>query len=734
MRGYHLSCKVERCPVQGPHRDHQTLLLVVQHARERAARDDFQERFESMKHWRGRFSLVTRLGKVPVILLLALGVSVQLAGCSSEPLDNAGSEQVGSLGFNLEVAPGVTLNSVTYTITGNGFEKSGTIDTSGSPTITGTIGGIPAGNGYTITLTATSVEGDTTFTGSANFNVTAGETTSVSIHLRGVGTSANGSVSVNGILNVVPVIDELTVTPQAVYVGGSVTLKAVARDPDEWPSPLSYYWSTTGGVVDNPIQPDATLTSATPGTFTVKLTVSDGDGAATVTRTVTFVEPEPGGGSGGPDKPNILLIIADDLGAESTSLYPDLVGDTGAVPIPNIEALAQNGLVFDNAWASPVCSPTRGTIVSGQYGHRTGVTNVGDVLPTSTVSLFHRITAESPSYSHAFFGKYHVGGGGVEPSSAVSYPLAPQILQHIRDLGITTFRGNLAGAIPDYFNWTTYDINSPAFTNQTYATTALTDWAIGYIRQHEAAKPGEPWFIYQAYQAPHAANGGNAPYQVPPAELHSVDLSSVGNPPPGASATNIPIYKANIQSLDTELGRLLSEVDLDSTVVIFVGDNGTPNQVKDTGSGLRGGKGSVYEGGVRVPLIVAGAGVTRRGRDDNLFVTTDIYATVLDLAGVPVSQVNDSYSVKPVLSDEAATSGRTHSYTETGRAGQHRYGLRDTRYKLIRNPGTWELYDLVADSLETTNLYASAPHAAVRASLQAELEALKADALPGYFP
>ncbi len=83
-------------------------------------------------------------------------------------------EQVGSLGINLDVAPGVTLNSVTYSITGNGFTKTGTIDTSGSPTISGTIGGIPAGNGYTITLTATSTEGDTTFTGSAKFDVTAG--------------------------------------------------------------------------------------------------------------------------------------------------------------------------------------------------------------------------------------------------------------------------------------------------------------------------------------------------------------------------------------------------------------------------------------------------------------------------------------------------------------------------------------------------------------------------------
>jgi arylsulfatase A-like enzyme len=684
--------------------------------------------------------LVTSLGRASLILsLTALGAGGSLAGCSSEASSHGDDDgdRVGSLGLELSVAPGVTINAVTYSITGNGFTKTGSIDVSGAPSISTTIGGIPAGTGYTITLTATSAEGNTTFTGSAKFDVTAGGTASVTVRLRGTTTSGNGSVTVNGTINVSPVIDELTVSPLTVYVGSSITLSAVGRDPDEGPSPLTYYWSTTQGVIDNPIAASATLTSATPGTITVKLTVSDGDGADTATRTVTFVNPNAGGdggvGDGGPDKPNVLLIIADDLGAASTSLYPALAGDSGAVPIPNIEALAQNGLVFDNAWASPVCSPTRGTIISGQYGYRTGVTNVGDVLPTSTVSLFERLTADSPDYGHAFFGKYHVGGGSIDPRPEVAYPVWPQVLQHIRDTGITTFRGILAGAVADYFNWVTYDINGPSIANTTYATTALTDYAIDYIHQHEATTPDKPWFLYQAFNAPHAANGGNNPYQVPPAHLHSVDLSSVGNPAPGASATNIPIYKANIQALDTEIGRLLKEVDLAKTTVIFVGDNGVPPPVTDVGQGIRGSKGSVYEGGVRVPLVVAGAGVTRRGREDNLFVTTDIYATVLDLAGGNLSQVNDSYSLKPLLGDETASSGRTHSYSESGRANNHRYGLRDSRFKLISNTGVWELYDLAADPLETTNLYASAEYAAARASLGAELDKLKAGASSAYF-
>jgi len=690
-----------------------------------------------MKHLRGKRGLVTKPVTVPLLLSLLLGASAPLAGCASEETANADAEHVGSLGLDLEVAPGVTLLTVSYAITGNGFSKSGTIDVDSSPTISAVIGGIPAGNGYGIELSAVSAEDGSTFTGSATFNVTARDTTSVTVHLKGSGKSSKGAVSVAATLNTSPVIDELTATPTAVFVGGEVTLTGVARDPDGAPAALSYYWSTTGGLIDTPISPNAKLTSDTPGTFTVELTVSDGEITTKKSTTIQFVEREVSEGPGdtGPDKPNILFIIADDLGAESVSLYPDLVGDSGAVPIPNIETLAEDGLVFDNAWASPVCSPTRGTILSGSYGHRTGVTTVGNVLPTSTVTVFDRLTADSPTYEHALFGKYHVGGGNsssVDPLPGAAYPQAPGVLQHVRDLGITTFRGILAGGINDYFNWTTWDINAPATTTTTFATTALTDYAIDYIHEHEAEKPDEPWFVYQSYNAPHAIIGGGAPFQVPPSELHSVSIP--GNPAPGTVATSIPVYKALVQSLDTEIGRLLAAVDLEKTTVIFVGDNGTPGGVKDTGTGVRASKGGVYEGGVHVPLVIAGAGVTRQGREDDLFVVSDVYASVLDLAGVPVSHVNDSYSVKPLLSDETATNGRTHSFTEVSNGTSNRtYAVRDKRFKLVAISQQRGLYDLVADPLETTNLYTDPAYAAVRATLLAEIEELRAET-PAYFP
>jgi hypothetical protein len=249
-----------------------------------------------MKHWRRGSGLVSRLGNVSLVLL-ALGVTPLIDACSSDPQSDDGLEQAGSLGLQLQVAPGVTLNSVSYTITGNGFTKTGTIDTSNAPAISATIGGIPAGNGYKITLTATSVETLTTFTGSATFNVSAGKTASVTVRLLGKSESGNGSVLVNGSLNIGPVIDELTATPLSAFVGNKISLKALASDPDNGPSALSYLWSTSGGTLDTPSGASAKLTSSTPGTVTVTLAVSDGDITSTATASVTFLDS--GAGSGG---------------------------------------------------------------------------------------------------------------------------------------------------------------------------------------------------------------------------------------------------------------------------------------------------------------------------------------------------------------------------------------------------------------------------------------------------
>src|SRR6187200_1850405 len=181
--------------------------------------------------------------------------------------------------------------------------------------------------------------------------------------------------------------------------------------------------------------------------------------------------------------PNILLIVADDVGAEASSLYPALVGKSGAVPMPNLEKLAAGGLVFENTWVNPMCSPTRSTILTGLYGHHTGVLVAGDVLATSTTTIWDYIRKESPAkYDMAVFGKWHLGGNGGN-------------VQHVIDMRVPNFRGFLGAQVGDYYNWMAYDSNGPATTVTTYTTTALTDWAIDFIKKHDAARPQDPWFV-----------------------------------------------------------------------------------------------------------------------------------------------------------------------------------------------------------------------------------------------
>jgi arylsulfatase A-like enzyme len=420
--------------------------------------------------------------------------------------------------------------------------------------------------------------------------------------------------------------------------------------------------------------------------------------------------------SGNPDsansRPNILLIIGDDVGIDASSLTPGYAGTTGAVATPNLERLAASGLVFDTTWANPMCSPTRSTIVSGLYGHRTGATYIGDVLPTSTTSIFRYVATSSPArYDMAAFGKWHLGGNVGS-------------IQHVRDTGVPVFRGFLGAAVNSYYYWTSLALDGSSQTSTTYSTTALTDYAIDFLRTHRNTRSSDPWFLYLAYNAAHAPN------EVPPRALHSMPLGPLT---PGTVSYTVPVFKAMIQAMDTELGRLLAEVDLANTVVIFIGDNGTPSMVQDTGIGVRGAKISIYEGGVHVPLVISGAGVTRRGHERALVSSADLYATIAALAGIPVQQINNSHSLVPLLSDATATTGRTHVFTELCGGGFAEYAIRDTRYKLLYDNGSWGLYDLVGDPLEARNLYNDPAAAAARTSLEAQIATLKAGATAGCF-
>jgi hypothetical protein len=220
---------------------------------------------------------------VPLMGLLSLACS------SQEPSHGAAAQdQVGSLGLALQVAAGATVDDVSYQISGpQGFTKSGTIDVSQSATVSATIGGLPAGAGYSIALSATSLDGSTSCTGNGAFDVVARQTATASVHLICRQAPRTGSVSVNGSLNSCPVVDEITALPSGVMVGGSLSLTATAHDSDAGPAALSYLWSATaGGSFSDTASASPKFTCTGVGTVTVTLAVSDGDPAASCAGTL----------------------------------------------------------------------------------------------------------------------------------------------------------------------------------------------------------------------------------------------------------------------------------------------------------------------------------------------------------------------------------------------------------------------------------------------------------------
>jgi hypothetical protein len=178
------------------------------------------------------------------------------------------------------VAPGVTINSVNYHITGpGGFVRDGSIDVSTSTTITAVLGGLPAGTGYTITLTASAADGGLNCLGSATFNVVARTTTEVTVHLTCQRPKNTGSVLVDGTLNICPVIDSVATTAPT---NGVVSLSSSASDLDSKPSPLAYHWTINSGTATlaNANAANTTLTCGATGPVSLTLTVTDGDSTA----------------------------------------------------------------------------------------------------------------------------------------------------------------------------------------------------------------------------------------------------------------------------------------------------------------------------------------------------------------------------------------------------------------------------------------------------------------------
>ena len=405
---------------------------------------------------------------------------------------------------------------------------------------------------------------------------------------------------------------------------------------------------------------------------------------------------------------NILLIIADDLGADSFPLTA-VVG-ASLPPMPNVSALKNSGVLFRNTYAHPTCSPTRAAILTGRHPFRTGIGQALQGAPSPQLqatefTLPDAFAANAAlGYAVASFGKWHLTAGAgtaATPNTIGGWP---------------HYAGGLLGALPDYFNWTktTDGVNT---TVTTYATTDTANDVVAWIQAHNAA----PWFAWVAFNAPHA------PFHKPPNDLHSYDAL-----PTIVGTDKRPYFEAACEAMDTEIARILAVVDLAHTTVIFVGDNGTPPQVIQTPYTSAHAKDSLYEGGTRVPLIIAGAGVVNPNRDSTALVgLVDLYATILALAGInatatqPAENIVDAKSLLPLLQNQS-DSGRfafSQQFGGTLTPATSGQTLRDALgFKLLEfADGHEEFYDLSVDPDEQNNL----PIATLNATQLASYHGLK---------
>jgi arylsulfatase A-like enzyme len=407
--------------------------------------------------------------------------------------------------------------------------------------------------------------------------------------------------------------------------------------------------------------------------------------------------------TGSVTQPNILLIIADDLGLDSSNQYSY---SQDKPRTPNLDALAASGIVFDNLWATPSCTTTRGSLITGQHGVHSGISFVPATMNTSanTIQRYLRANAASASYQTAVIGKWHLGGAN--PSN--SHPI---------DSGVGYYAGNITGVLPDYYNWPLIQ-NGLSTTSTTYHTTKVTDLARDWVTTQT-----QPWFLWLAYSAPHD------PFHLPPTSLQSrTTLTGVTT---DISARPREYYLAAIEAMDSEIGRLLGSMSAETranTVVMFIGDNGSPTQTVDTNVFSRTrAKNTLYEGGIRVPMIVAGKGVTRsNARESALVNTVDFYATIAALAGNAVSKLNDGYSFASLLQASGAAA-RQYNYSEFQSDTVSGWTVRTAQYKLIQNlNGTQSLYDLSKDLSEQTDLLTTgADYSAIVSVLKAQGDTIR---------
>lgn len=405
------------------------------------------------------------------------------------------------------------------------------------------------------------------------------------------------------------------------------------------------------------------------------------------------------GAAASAQQPNIVLIVADDLGYGDLSSY-------GAEDLhsPALDSLAASGIRFTQFYAnSPVCSPTRASLLSGRYPPQAGVPGVIRTHESNNWGNLAQDIELLPEklrprgYHTAMVGKWHLG---------LNAPQRPV------DRGFDHFEGFLGDMMDDYYNHRRHGINymrrgEEVIYPEGHATDLFTDWAVHYIESRTVSTA--PFFLYLAYNAPHT------PIQPPEEWVTKVQQRE------GDIDDDRAKLVALIEHMDHGIGKVMAALKetgfYDNTLVIFVSDNGGQLNVGARNGPLREGKGTVYEGGIRVPAIASWPGrIAPSTTSDALLTTMDIYPTLLEAARARITQIIDGTSfLGSLLGGPDPDPNRLLFFSR--REGGLRFGgktieaVRQGPWKLLQNSpyAPLELYNLERDPLETTDLSSAEP-------------------------
>lgn len=413
--------------------------------------------------------------------------------------------------------------------------------------------------------------------------------------------------------------------------------------------------------------------------------------------------------SASPRRPNVVLIITDDQGYGDLGLHGN-----DKIKTPNLDRLGRESVQLAQFYVMPVCSPTRACLLTGRYNYRTGV--VDTYLGRSMMHPDEVTIAEmlrDAGYRTGIFGKWHLGD---------NYPLRA-IDRGFQEALVCTGGGLTQPSDPEgnhYFDPILFR-NGKAEKTKGYCTDIFTDAALQFIEQNK----DRPFFCYIAYNAPHTPLEVDEAYVAPYRAM-------------GLDDTTAKVY-GMVTNIDDNVGRLmekLRELKLDeNTLVIFLTDNGP--QQKRYNAGMRGLKGSVYDGGIRVPCFVRWAGTLKPNKVDRLAAPIDITPTLLEICGArkPAGVHLDGRSLLPLLrGDKVEWADRT-LYFQWHRGDEpepfRACAARSQRWKLVDGK---ELYDMLADPAETKNVADKYPD--IVAQMRAGYEAWFRDvsATRGYAP